>query len=133
MPENHKDTTVTNGIQISVETFYQADISSPRRANYVFAYRITIDNKSPYTVQILRRHWFIYDSLGDWSEVEGEGIVGQQPVLEPGDRHQYVSGTHLCTDIGTMHGTYLVQRAADAAQFEAHIPRFLLLADFRKN
>ena len=124
---------VTNGIQIGVETFYQDEISYPLRGEHVFAYRITIENKSTYRVQLLRRHWHIFDSQGEWREVAGEGVVGQQPMLSPGEKYQYVSGCHLSSDIGAMHGTFSMVREADGAALEIQIPRFELIARSRLN
>ena len=73
---------VTEGIKVSVETEYQAAYSSPSQYHYVFTYRITIENNSEYTIQLLRRHWYIHDAGFNQREVEGEGVVGQQPILE---------------------------------------------------
>ena len=84
-------TEITQGIKVSVETEYQPSYSSPSQYHYVFTYRITIENQSEFTIQLLRRHWHIYDAGFNKREVEGEGVVGQQPVLEPGQTHQYVS------------------------------------------
>jgi ApaG protein len=99
----------------------------------MFAYRITIANQSEYTVKLLRRHWYITDSVHGTSEVEGEGVVGQQPVLEPGETHQYVSGCAIKSDIGKMYGTYLMERSIDGQFFEVKIPEFLLVAPFYNN
>jgi ApaG protein len=99
-------TETTRGIRISVQTQYQTEHSRPSENRYVFAYRITIENCSEYTVQVLRRHWKIYDSNGCTNDVEGVGVVGQQPVIPPGSSHQYVSWANLGSDIGKMLGTY---------------------------
>ena len=97
-------TKITQGVKVSVETFYQTDYSRPDINEYNFAYRITIENLSENTVMLMRRHWHIYDSNGVWREVEGEGVIGQQPVIEPGQKHVYVSGCGLKSEIGKMHG-----------------------------
>jgi ApaG protein len=86
---------ITQGIKVTVETEYQPSYSSPSQYHYVFTYRITIENQSDFTIQLLRRHWHIHDAGFITREVEGEGVVGQQPVLEPGQSHQYVSGCNL--------------------------------------
>src|SRR5690606_8006730 len=99
-------TQVTDGVKVSVETTYQPDYSSPVQSHYVFTYRIRIENNSNYTVQLLRRYWKIYDAQAMVREVEGEGVVGQQPTLEPGEFHEYVSGCNLKTEMGKMKGTY---------------------------
>lgn len=127
------ETRTTNGIRISVETFYQEDYSRPVEGKYIFAYRVTIENNSTQTVQLLRRHWYIVDSNGSVREVEGEGVIGQQPVLAPGESHQYVSWSHLMTDIGKMFGSYLMERVNDNEQFNVDIPEFRLIAPFKDN
>lgn len=125
--------SVTEGIKVSVKTEYQADYSSPLQAHYVFTYRITIENASEYTIQLLRRHWTIYDSNGTIREVEGEGVVGQQPVLEPGEVHEYVSGCNLRSSMGKMIGTYLVERIIDGKHLQVTIPEFTMVAPFKLN
>ena len=127
------ETTTTRGIKISVETFYQDKHSSPVDLKFVFIYRITIENKSFSTVQLLRRHWFIKDSNGMTREVEGEGVIGKQPILQPGQSHQYVSGTHLQTDIGKMYGSFLMQDKESDMMFRATVPVFKLIAPFKEN
>ena len=121
------------GVTVSVSTNYLPDYSSPLQQHYVFAYKITIQNNSEYTVKLLRRHWHIYDSNGVVREVEGEGVVGQQPVLEPGEAHQYVSGCNLKTNIGKMNGTYLFERLMDGKQFQVSIPDFTLIVPYKLN
>jgi ApaG protein len=126
-------TQTTQGIKVSVETEYQPAYSSPSQHHYVFTYRITIENLSEFTIQLLRRHWHVYDAGFTKREVEGEGVVGQQPVLEPGQCHQYVSGCNLKSGLGKMEGTYLMERIVDGARFHVHIPAFSLVAPFRLN
>ena len=126
-------TEITQGIRVSVETEYQPAYSSPSQYHYVFTYRITIENQSENTIQLLRRHWHIADAGHYTREVEGEGVVGQQPVLEPGESHQYVSGCNLKSGIGKMAGTYLMERVVDGTQFEVAIPEFVMVAPFRLN
>ena len=96
----------TRSIQISVEPFYVDEQSSPEQGRFVFGYRIQIDNKSAETVQLISRHWRITDSLGRTMEVRGPGVVGKQPVLRPGERFEYTSGTPLTTSSGIMVGSY---------------------------
>ncbi len=126
-------TKITEGVKISVETFYQDEYSQPFNNEFMFAYRITIENGSDYTVKLLRRHWYIFDSCGVTREVEGEGVVGLQPVIEPKKSHQYISGSHLKTEIGKMYGTYLMERIIDGKQFKVNIPEFHLVAPFKLN
>lgn len=126
-------TKITEGVRISVETFYQDEYSQPLNNEFMFAYRITIENCSERTIKLLRRHWYIFDSCGVTREVEGEGVVGLQPVIEPGKSHQYVSGSHLKTEIGHMHGNYLMERIVDGVTFKVNIPEFQLIAPFKLN
>lgn len=126
-------TAVTHDIHISVETAYQVPSTPHGSDQHMFAYRITIHNKSPYTIKLLRRHWYITDVNHESTEVEGEGVVGLQPVLEPGESHQYVSGCALQSDFGKMKGVYLMERQLDGTLFKVAIPEFLLIAPFRNN
>lgn len=130
MPET---SAVTYNIKVSVESFYQPQYSKPLNNEFMFAYRVTIYNGSIHTVKLLRRHWYIYDAFASVREVEGEGVIGEQPVLEPGQTHQYVSGCDLPTDIGKMKGTYLMERLEDRQQFYIKIPDFTLTSGDRLN
>ncbi|MBT9391559.1 Co2+/Mg2+ efflux protein ApaG [Hymenobacter sp. NST-14] len=127
------NTTTTQGVTVSVTTNYLPDYSSPGQEHYVFAYKIDIRNNSEYTVKLLRRHWFIYDANGVVREVEGEGVVGQQPTLEPGESHQYVSGCNLKSGLGKMRGTYQMERLMDGSEFAVEIPEFTLVVPYRLN
>ncbi|MFI5151348.1 MAG: Co2+/Mg2+ efflux protein ApaG [Bacteroidia bacterium] len=126
-------THVTQGIRVTVETRFREEQSRPEFGDYRFTYRVSIENKSDHTVQLLRRHWFIFDSNGEHSQVEGEGVVGQQPILGPGDVYEYESACHLETDMGSMLGTYIMQRQNDRLQFKVQIPRFELITPQRLN
>ncbi len=126
-------TEITQGIKVSVETEYQPAYSSPSQYHYVFTYRITIENRSEYTIQVLRRHWHIFDAGFTPREVEGEGVVGQQPVLEPGQTHQYVSGCNLKSGIGKMMGNYQIERIVDGNKMHIAIPEFMMIAPLRLN
>ncbi len=127
------ETLITAGIRVNVETFYQEKHSSPVDERYVHAYRVTIQNEGNEAVQLLRRHWYIRESNSILREVEGEGVIGQQPILQPGASHEYVSWTHLLTDIGKMYGSYTMKRLRDGEIFEAKIPEFTLTAPMRFN
>lgn len=127
------ETLATHGIRISVEPFYLPHESIPMQQRYVHAYRITIENRSQHTVQLKRRHWFIVESNGVQREVEGEGVVGLQPVLAPGESHQYTSWCPMTTDIGKMYGTFLMERAMDGSQFVVTVPEFRLVPPFKLN
>lgn len=124
---------ITEGVKVSVETTYQPEYSNPANEHFMFAYKIQIENLSDYSIQLLRRHWLIFDSNGTKREVEGEGVVGVQPVIEPGQLHEYVSGCNLKTDMGTMQGTYQVKRLVDDELFDVQIPEFNLIAPFKLN
>jgi ApaG protein len=124
---------VTHGVKVAVETEYQPSYSNPGQLHYVFTYRITIENQSEFTVQLLRRHWHIKDACYESREVEGEGVVGQQPTLEPGQIHQYVSGCNLKSGLGKMGGTYLMERVMDGSKFNVTIPEFTMVAPMRLN
>lgn len=126
-------TTTTQGVTVTVTTNYLPDYSSPAQEHFVFAYRIDIRNDSEFTIKLLRRHWYISDVNTGMREVEGEGVVGRQPVLEPGEAHQYVSGCNLKSGVGKMRGTYLMERVANAEQFRVNIPEFTLMVPFRMN
>ena len=126
-------TAITQGVKISVETDYQDEYSNPAGEHFMFSYRINIENLSDYAIQLKRRQWFIFDSNGSQREVEGEGVVGLQPIIEPGNSHSYVSGCHLTTDMGSMSGNYLMQRLADDTEFIVDIPEFNLIVPYRLN
>lgn len=110
---------------ISVKTQYLAEQSDPDRANYVFAYTITIKNTGQVAAQLISRHWIIVDANNRIEEVRGLGVVGHQPLLQPGEQFEYTSGTALTTPQGSMTGTYFCV-AEDGEQFEAKIPEFIL-------
>ena len=99
----------------------------------MFAYRITIENFNNFTIQLLSRHWDIKDSNGEWREVDGEGVVGVQPMIANGKQFQYVSGCNLKTEIGKMWGTYTFLRMVDQERFNVTIPEFDLLCPFKMN
>lgn len=126
-------TDTTNGVKVSVETFYQSKYLNALKKEHLFAYRITIENKSARPVKLIARHWFIYDAIHEHREVRGEGVVGEQPEIFPGHMHQYVSGCNLKSPFGKMHGTYLMEIVEDAALFDVRIPEFHLVADFILN
>ena len=99
----------------------------------MFAYRINIENNNPFPVKLLSRHWHIYDSNGSRREVEGEGVVGVQPQINPCQSYQYVSGCNLRSEIGKMHGTYQMENITTKKTFDAVIPAFEMCAPFKLN
>lgn len=112
-------------IQVKVETAYVANQSAPEQQRYVFAYTITIRNTGAVPAKLLTRHWIITDSNGKVQEVRGDGVVGEQPHLQPGEAFKYTSGTLLETAVGSMHGSYQMV-ADDGVRFDAEIPAFTL-------
>jgi ApaG protein len=117
--------TTTQGIRVRVASRFLPDQSLPRESKYVFAYTITISNVGGETAQLISRHWIITDADGDVDEVDGPGVVGEQPVLEPGGSFEYTSFCPLKTKVGTMHGTYTMITATGES-FEARIAPFTL-------
>lgn len=124
---------ITEGIKISVQTQFQDQYLHGSQLTFAFSYKIRIENTSEFTVQLLRRHWFIYNANGSFTEVEGEGVIGQQPVLEPGQVHEYISGCNLPTPIGKMNGTYLMDRLMDCKKFYVSIPDMNLVVPYLLN
>ena len=124
---------ISEGVTISVETFYQPDYSNPLSSEYMFAYRITIENNNSFPVKLLRRHWFIFDSDSTHREVEGEGVIGNQPEINSGERYQYISGCNLRTELGKMHGTYFMENLHNKKNFYVKIPAFEMTVPFKLN
>jgi ApaG protein len=118
----------TNGITVRVEAQYLPEHSNPRGLKFIFGYQISIENGSGNTVQLLRRKWFITDSFGTVREVEGEGVVGLQPVLRSGESHTYVSFCNLFSEFGKMRGFYTMVRQSDGQEFDIEIPEFKMVA-----
>jgi ApaG protein len=116
---------LANQVDIEVETHYIEEQSLPEEDRYVFAYTITIRNNGEQPAKLLNRHWVITDGDGNTQEVRGEGVVGEQPHIDPGDSFRYTSGTVLETPVGTMEGSYHML-ADDGTEFEAMIPVFTL-------
>ncbi len=119
--------SVTNGITVTVESNYLPQHSDPREGKHLFGYHIMIENGSLHTVQLLRRHWYITDGAAQLREVEGEGVVGEQPIIPPGERYEYASYCDLNSEIGKMRGTYLMARYDEGDQFEVEIPEFKMI------
>ncbi len=118
----------TRDVRVEVESHYDPDRSSPEEQQYLFVYTVTISNLGSETVQLLSRHWIITDSDGNVEEVKGPGVVGEQPVLKPGDSFSYTSFCPLKTAVGAMHGTYQMRTsagetfAAEIAPFGLEVP-----------
>lgn len=116
----------TRDIRVSVRSFYLEDQSEPDEGRYVWAYKVKIENQGRETVQVLRRTWRITDALGRTQSVQGAGVVGQTPLLEPGEAFEYTSGTPLDTPSGFMVGMYHVVAPASGETFDVAIPAFSL-------
>lgn len=118
-------TSVTNGIRVQVESRYIPERSSAQERQFFFSYRVRISNEGAETAQLVSRHWVITNADGEEQEVRGPGVVGEQPVLKPGDTFEYTSFCPLTTAVGTMHGSYTMV-TPDGATFEAAIAPFTL-------
>lgn len=115
----------TDGVTVRVSVSYLPEQSEPERGRWFWAYHIRLENEGTETVQLLTRHWVITDGRGARHSVEGEGVVGEQPVIEPGGSYAYASGCPLGTDSGSMVGAYYMTDA-EGRSFEAEIPAFSL-------
>ena len=117
----------TDGVTVRVSVSYLPEQSEPRRGRWFWAYHVRIENGGDGPVQLLTRHWIITDGRGARHMVEGEGVVGEQPLIEPGASFDYVSGCPLATPTGAMQGSYRMA-AGGGERFEVEIPRFQLIA-----
>ena len=117
---------ITHGIRVSVRSFYLEDQSQPDESHFVWAYRVRISNEGSETVQLLRRTWHITDARGRTQHVHGAGVVGEQPMLEPGETFEYTSGTPLDTPSGFMQGAYHMVATGSGEAFDVAIPPFSL-------
>jgi ApaG protein len=124
---------ISEGVQVSVETFYQPDYSNPLQSEFMFAYRINIENHNSFSIKLHRRNWQIFDSNGSHREVEGEGVVGEQPIIKSGESYQYVSGCNLRTEMGKMKGTYQMENLNSKTMFEVNIPSFEMIVPMKNN
>ncbi|MBL6957458.1 MAG: Co2+/Mg2+ efflux protein ApaG [Rhodospirillales bacterium] len=117
--------STTRSITVTVQPYYLAEQSEPDENHFIWAYHVRIENQGTETVRLVSRYWRITDSLGKVQEVEGEGVVGEHPVLGPGDSFEYSSGTPLTTPSGFMVGTYFME-VDNGGQFEVDVPCFSL-------
>ena len=118
-------TAITRGIAVSVEPAYLEAKSSPDSSQYFWAYRVIIENRGGETVHLLSRHWMITNARGELTEVKGPGVVGEQPVLKPGESYEYTSGAPLNTPSGMMGGAYQME-SESGERFDIEIPTFSL-------
>jgi ApaG protein len=126
-------TAITQGIKISVHTTYEEEYSDSANEHFMFSYRIEIHNLSDFSIRLMRRKWLIFDSNGTHREVDGEGVVGEQPVINPGQSYEYVSGCNLKTEIGSMKGHYQMLKLTEGTMFNVDIPAFQLIAPYKLN
>ena len=124
---------ISRGVNVSVETYYQPEYSNPFNNEFMFAYKIIIENHNEFPVQLISRHWNIYDSNGSSREVEGEGVVGIQPLIQSGSSYQYISGCNLRSEMGKMNGNYIFENVNNKKTFEVLIPSFQMIASFKLN
>lgn len=127
------DTKTTEGITIRVAAFYEEASSRPLSQYFAFSYVVEITNDSSFEVQLMRRFWHIKDANTDVKEVEGPGVIGQQPIIKPGETYNYSSWSPLATPIGKMTGYYTMKRMLDGSSFKAYIPEFQLVAGYINN
>jgi ApaG protein len=120
------NTLTTSGVQISVKTSYRADLSRIDAAQYFFNYSINIENTNPFNVQLMSRDWYIFDSLNEARHVNGEGVIGEQPILKPGEKYSYMSGADLLSELGMMKGFYTFKNLNSGELFQVFVPTFLL-------
>jgi len=124
---------VTRGIKITVETEFEGTFYKDYKINFAFAYQVTIENQSKDSVQLNARHWTIYDALNQPVIVTGEGVIGQKPVLKPGESHTYSSGCLITSPFGAMKGHYNMVNFTTTKKFNVAIPTFKLSAPFAIN
>lgn len=123
----------SKGVKISVESIYTPELSNPFAWEFMFSYKITIENQNIFPIQITRRHWNIFDSDGSRREVDADGILGLVPIIDPGNSHEYVSGCNLHTEIGSMIGYYHAINIHTREKFKLEIPGFYLCTPFKLN
>lgn len=126
-------TAITSGIKISVEPSFRDDLSNADHGNYFYQYKVIIENRNDFSVQLLEREWYIFDSLNVPKKVKGKGVVGEQPLLAAGEVYSYLSGCELISEIGYMKGKYTFQKLGTYEQFQVEIPKFDLLFPARLN
>ncbi len=124
---------ITSGVKVSAEAHYQEKYSSPQQSSYVYSYLINILNSNDFAVKLLRRHWYIYDSNGTIREVEGKGVIGRQPTINPGQSYEYSSACNLNTEIGKMYGSFLLLNLLTDEKFRVNVPEFHLIVPYKLN
>ncbi|GAA4765179.1 MULTISPECIES: Co2+/Mg2+ efflux protein ApaG [Flavobacterium] len=126
-------TQITRGIKISVMTAFEGTYFKNHKMHFAFSYHITIENHSKDSVQLMARHWEIFDALNEMETVDGEGVIGKKPVLKPGETHTYSSGCLLCSPHGSMKGHFEMINFTSTRSFKVIVPTFKLNAPFALN
>ena len=126
-------TQITRGIKISVLTTFEGTYFKNHKMHFAFSYHITIENHSKDSVQLVTRHWEIFDALNQMEQVDGEGVIGKKPVLKPGETHTYSSGCLLCSPHGSMQGHFNMINFTTSKSFKVIVPSFKLSAPFALN
>lgn len=124
---------ITEGVRVSVTTEFRGDLSRIHNSLFFYNYTVEIENRNNFSIQLLQRHWYIFDSLNELRTVRGDGVIGEQPILQPGEVYTYTSGCDLTSEIGNMHGYYLFRREIDNGTFHASVPKFDLIYSGRLN
>ena len=127
------ESLTTEGVEVIVKSNYEEEFSKPAVSEFIFSYKITIKSENDFSVKLLSRKWFVFDSKGDHYEVEGNGVVGEQPTLTYQSSHTYESGTSLNSPIGRMRGYYIMENVITKEIFKVYIPEFDLIAPFVLN
>ena len=126
-------TQVTKGIKVSVRTTFEGTFFKNYKMHYAFGYTITIENQSKDTVQLTGRHWDVFDTLKEMETVDGEGVIGKKPIIQPGKSHTYSSGSLLASPIGAMKGHFQMLNLSVSQEFEVEVPTFKFAAPFAMN
>ena len=127
------NTLITKGIKVSVSSNYEEEASNPTLSRFIHSYKVRIENLSDDTVKLISRYWKITDGDGSKREVKGDGVVGEQPTLMPGDKHTYTSWCPLSFPTGKMQGHFNMKNMETSDMFSVQIPAFILVADFKEN
>jgi ApaG protein len=126
-------TEITEGIRITVKPIFKPEFSNCEDNHYIFSYKVIIENETNFSIQLLKRCWSIFDTSGEYSVVEGKGVVGEIPVIAPGEMYEYESNCKLTTDMGRMHGYFMMERKTDGKLLKVNIPAFEMYVPERMN
>ncbi len=127
------NTITTEGVKITVTTQFRTDLSQVNESRFFFNYRVEMENMNESSVQLIHRDWYIFDSLNDASIVSGQGVVGEQPILNPGQKYAYTSGCELTSELGRMRGFYTFKNQVTGEMLQIFIPTFDLVYPAKMN